>query len=256
MSKVSFECTNFRNNIATSFSLLRTEDLFGDVTLIGDDQKQFTAHKVVLSACSTFFRNILRNSRGQQANILVCLNDVKSDDINHILDYIYHGQVKVMPTEIDRFLKVANRFELDGLKEYRQEDIPKPTETLESIKCDLDDIESDTEIATSSESESSISENDEINGSTTKTNIRRNMKIEFPEFETMEELEAIVNEKILEVDGTFYCKICSSYSSKRSHHLKDHVQTHIANLVFPCESCDKTFASVGGFRRHKRTKHQ
>jgi hypothetical protein len=41
---------------------LRDEEDFVDVTLACDNNRSFTAHKVVLSACSPYFRKLLKVS--------------------------------------------------------------------------------------------------------------------------------------------------------------------------------------------------
>ena len=48
---------DFHSNVSKSFGLLREEDYLQDVTLVSDDNKQMSAHKLVLSACSEYFKN-------------------------------------------------------------------------------------------------------------------------------------------------------------------------------------------------------
>lgn len=52
---------NFHSNIATSFEHLRDHEDFVDVTLACEG-RSLKAHKVVLSACSPYFRNLLKVS--------------------------------------------------------------------------------------------------------------------------------------------------------------------------------------------------
>ena len=52
---------NFHSNIATSFEQLRDHEDFVDVTLACEG-RTIKAHKVVLSACSPYFRNLLKVS--------------------------------------------------------------------------------------------------------------------------------------------------------------------------------------------------
>lgn len=53
--------TNYQTNIVSSVGKLRSEDEFVDVTLVCDD-KNITAHKVILSACSDYFKEIFKVS--------------------------------------------------------------------------------------------------------------------------------------------------------------------------------------------------
>lgn len=53
---------NYQSNVTTTFKeLLEVED-FVDITLSAEG-KTLKAHKVVLSACSTYFRELLKVSR-------------------------------------------------------------------------------------------------------------------------------------------------------------------------------------------------
>merc|ERR1712150_6294 len=99
--------------ISKTFSALRTEDDFYDVTLVSDDQLQVSAHRVVLSACSPYFKNILKQNR--HSNPLLCLDGVTSAELQFVLDYIYQGEVQIFQENLDRFLEVAQRFQLEGL---------------------------------------------------------------------------------------------------------------------------------------------
>ena len=50
---------NFENNISSYLDILRSENDFVDVT-ITCGEKNFKAHKVILSACSPYFRGIFQ----------------------------------------------------------------------------------------------------------------------------------------------------------------------------------------------------
>ena len=67
--KFDLKWNDFHSNVSKSFGLLRNEDYLHDVTLVSDDYKQVTAHKLVLSACSEYFKNIFRNNRKDLFNI-------------------------------------------------------------------------------------------------------------------------------------------------------------------------------------------
>ena len=60
MEKFNVKWNDFRKNVSKSFSVLRKEEEFFDVTLISDDEQHIAAHKLVLSASSEFFKNIIR----------------------------------------------------------------------------------------------------------------------------------------------------------------------------------------------------
>ena len=61
MSSTEFciKWTNYQTNIVNSVGKLRKEDDFVDVTLVCDDTK-ISAHKVILSACSDYFKHVFK----------------------------------------------------------------------------------------------------------------------------------------------------------------------------------------------------
>ena len=68
--------------------------LTSDVTLVTDDQKLVTAHKLVLSTSSEYFKNIFKNNK--ISNPFLCLDGISSTDLNNILDYIYNKVFQVL----------------------------------------------------------------------------------------------------------------------------------------------------------------
>ena len=59
--KFSLKWNDFEKNVSKSFSQMRQQTGLFDVTLVSSDQKQVSAHRLVLSACSDFFKNILNS---------------------------------------------------------------------------------------------------------------------------------------------------------------------------------------------------
>ena len=113
--KLNLEYNNFQTIVSSSFRKLRYEDDFYDVTLVSEDQQQVSAHKVVLSTCSEYFKNVLRKNK--HSHPLLCLNDVNFSELKNILDYIYLGQLQILEEDLNQFLKIAQRFQIEGLME-------------------------------------------------------------------------------------------------------------------------------------------
>ena len=105
---------DFQERVSTSFKKLRIEkDLF-DVTLISDDEEQILAHKLLLSACSSFFKSILKKS-SNTTHPLIYLSGIDSRNLNMIVDYIYQGEVQIYQDQLDKFLEVAHRLKVEDL---------------------------------------------------------------------------------------------------------------------------------------------
>ena len=111
--KFCLKWNDFHSNIGKSFKSLRHEDDLFDVTLVSDDQSQVSAHKLVLSSCSEYFKTVLKKNK--HSHPMLCLNGVSSQDLNNILDYIYNGEIHIYQDNLNRFLDVAERFKLEGL---------------------------------------------------------------------------------------------------------------------------------------------
>ena len=128
MEKFCLKTVDYQSNISKSFKSLRTQEHFCDVTLVGEDFRQVTAHKVVLSSCSEYFKRILLNNNSHSSPIL-CLGGLNEKDLNNILDYIYMGELQIYQEEIDRFLDIAQKLKLHGL--VQQENLMADTKKHE-----------------------------------------------------------------------------------------------------------------------------
>ena len=119
--KFCLRWNDFENNISQAFKELRDDKDFFDVTLACDDE-QIQAHKVILSACSPFFRNILRRNPHQHP--LLYLKGVKYTDLQSVLNFMYHGEVNVAQEELNSFLAVAEDLQVKGLTQTGQKQQP------------------------------------------------------------------------------------------------------------------------------------
>jgi len=110
--KFCLRWNDFETNISVAFRELREEKDFFDVTLACDDS-QIQAHKVILSACSPFFRNVLRRNPHQHP--LLYLKGVKYKELLSVLNFMYMGEVNVAQEELNSFLSVAEDLRVKGL---------------------------------------------------------------------------------------------------------------------------------------------
>jgi len=110
--KFCLRWNDFESNISSAFRELREDKDFFDVTLVCDEE-QFQAHKVILSACSSFFRKVLRRNPHQHP--LLYLKSVKHSDLQAVLSFMYNGEVNVAQEELNSFLAVAEDLKVKGL---------------------------------------------------------------------------------------------------------------------------------------------
>jgi len=120
--KFCLRWNDFESNISLAFRELREDKDFFDVTLACDDD-QIQAHKVILSACSPFFRTILKRNRHEHP--LLYLKGVKYIDLMAVLNFMYHGEVNVAQEELNSFLAIAEDLKVKGLTQSKSEEAPR-----------------------------------------------------------------------------------------------------------------------------------
>jgi hypothetical protein len=112
-----------------AFRELREDKDFFDVTLACDEE-QIQAHKVILAACSPFFRGVLK--RNPHAHPLLYLKGVKYADLVAVLSFMYHGEVNVAQEDLNSFLAVAEELKVKGLTQGDQQTSKPPTQKRSS----------------------------------------------------------------------------------------------------------------------------
>ena len=103
--KFCLKWNDFQENISSTFQGLWNVDDFADVTLACEDDQFVETHKVVLSASSPFFMKILQRTKHKHP--MIYLRGIKSKDLTHILEFMYHGQVNVYEGDLQHFLALA-----------------------------------------------------------------------------------------------------------------------------------------------------
>lgn len=117
--KFCLRWNDFESNISAAFRDLRNDADFFDVTLASEDDRQIQAHKLILSACSPFFRRILKRHGRPGAAPILYLKGVRYADLVCVLNFMYHGEVSVAQEELNAFLAVAEELCVKGLTSSR-----------------------------------------------------------------------------------------------------------------------------------------
>ena len=250
--KFCLRWNDFESNVSKSFRNLRMEEDFYDVTLVSSDHRKLQAHKLVLSACSEYFKNILKLEKN--TNTLLCLEAISSEEIVNILDYIYNGEVKIYQEGLDRFLQIAQRFQLQGLI----------GEESHSKKEDVKDqaVDFNNQIPNWDDAQSNIENN--LVAEIPRRKVQLNTKVErsvipLLDNEITTNLEELDNKiwEYVEKDPTGFwkCTVCGKMDKKTTN-IKEHVEIHVEGLTFPCKYCEKSFRSRNILRNHNYQKHR
>lgn len=98
---------------------LCASELLTDVTLACGSGEPiiFEAHKLMLSVCSTFFRNILTRKRADryQPHPIVFLKDVEPRHMEQLLQYMYRGEINVLQDDLGPLIETARALQVKGL---------------------------------------------------------------------------------------------------------------------------------------------
>jgi len=110
--KFCLKWNDFESNVSFAFRELRDDRDFFDVTLACEEE-QISAHKVILSACSPFFKNLLRKNPHQHP--LLYLKGISFKEIQSVLNFMYHGEANIAQDDLNNFLAVAEDLKVKGL---------------------------------------------------------------------------------------------------------------------------------------------
>ncbi|XP_023014976.1 uncharacterized protein isoform X32 [Leptinotarsa decemlineata] len=103
---------NFHKNMSSGMnSLLENEDLV-DVTLAVQG-KCLKAHKMVLSVCSPYFKELFKSNPCQHP--IVFMKDVSFEALSDLLQFMYQGEVQVSQENLTTFIKTAEALQIKGL---------------------------------------------------------------------------------------------------------------------------------------------
>ncbi|XP_072381379.1 uncharacterized protein [Diabrotica undecimpunctata] len=104
---------NFLQNMVQIFSDLKHEGQLVDVTLMCEEQP-IKAHKIVLAACSDFFMNVFTNI-SEVHHPIIKFSDISFSHLKKIIEFIYHGEVKVVDEDLHAVLALGEMFRVKGL---------------------------------------------------------------------------------------------------------------------------------------------
>ena len=249
MEKFCLKWNDFHASISKTFSTLRKEQDFHDISLLSDNGEAVSAHKVVLSASSEFFKSVLQ--KADHPKPMIYLNGVDYKVLNHILDYIYEGEVQLYQDDLDNFLEVAQKLKINGLiggKEEKEknniEDVQDKDENFETLECTPSFYTSDNEINPNFETKIKDRKVDRTVSVVAQhgTNV-------------YEEAKRAVDQLVVKVGDSWVCKTCNK-SAKTNCQIRKHAEIHIEGLSFPCQHCGDTFRSRNRLAHHKDSKHK
>ncbi|XP_068208250.1 zinc finger and BTB domain-containing protein 14-like isoform X2 [Palaemon carinicauda] len=109
---LSLKWNNHKITFCEILRTLREKSNYTDAT-IAVEGKFYPVHKLVLSTCSEYFEDIF--ARTPCKSPVIVLKDVRSQDMDALLDYMYLGEVNVNQNDLASLLKTAECLRIRGL---------------------------------------------------------------------------------------------------------------------------------------------
>ncbi|XP_037084322.1 broad-complex core protein isoforms 1/2/3/4/5-like [Pollicipes pollicipes] len=122
--KFCLKWDGFQSSITSVFDHLRQDEELVDITLCCEGQR-VKAHRMMLSACSPYFRDLFKDNPCQQ--MVFFLKDTSAADLRAIIEFMYKGSVNVSQTQLASFIKTAEMLQIRGLSGGEDQSSPPST---------------------------------------------------------------------------------------------------------------------------------
>ncbi|KAL9950819.1 hypothetical protein ACROYT_G043383 [Oculina patagonica] len=110
------EQASFCVELAKQLNMQRKHDHLCDVTLVTKDDKEFRAHRNVLSAASPFFHKLLQSDMKENREGIVRFEEISGSVMEDVLQFIYTGSVEITQENSKDLIATANYLLIPGLK--------------------------------------------------------------------------------------------------------------------------------------------
>ena len=258
VEKFCLRWNEFETNIRESFREMREDQNHFDVTLATDDGHQVQTHKMILSAGSKFFKNILRKTN--HPSPFIYLKGINRVELEYVVDFLYNTEICIAQEEVTKFLETAQELQIKGLQSNREDEsdqnktvktesdvepnfteehfqIYEQTQDLNQLECRFDPLE---EVADNQDINSDVTFNKpEEDDLVLNTNIGLDLQI-----------EQIIEKK----EGLWQCKVCGK-TARDKRNTRLHAEIHIKGVSHICHICNKTLRTRDSLRVHIRNYH-
>ena len=250
--KLCLQWNDFRDNVLTAFGNLRGKNDFADVTLATEDGEQVDAHKVILSASSPFFQNLLK--RNIHSHPLIYMRGVKSENLLAIVDFLYFGETSVFQENLESFLAIAQELQLKGLMGTKNDDevVEKKPPKMTAPKREKSENKIRETVAKSfGHSLENVTEEITVNDHDVGT-------VALPSnfHGNLQELDEQVSSMMMKTENRnvhgqpiYQCRLCGKEA--KNAHMKYHIEAkHLEGVSIPCNLCPNMFKSRGILAAH------
>lgn len=272
---------NYEQNMMGAFRDLRAESDLFDITLCcsepGGEFRDVRAHRVILSACSSFFKKMFRQQEAQltqSQNPYIFLKGITFNELSSLLDFMYQGEVNVADKDLDAFLSISEELEVEGLQNTRDkgrvyldkslnDDVKQMNfglkkklsmnKTLSGFKSFADTIipqvavEEDEGIALPNDLAIDIADDEDETLPNWKS--QSNNPARMVEGYSSVGKYAEHYHKVEGEEKMFQCKLCG-HTGRTTQIIKDHISLEHFPKDVPCDLCGTVLRGDGPLRNH------
>lgn len=113
--EASFSTGSYQpEHILKALNVFRKSATFTDVVLQVEEQ-DFPCHRAVLCASSHYFRTMFMGQLRESCQSVVRLNDVSEVALEHLLNFIYEGQVELQEENVEIVFQAADLLDVPAL---------------------------------------------------------------------------------------------------------------------------------------------
>ncbi|XP_001946000.2 broad-complex core protein isoforms 1/2/3/4/5 isoform X1 [Acyrthosiphon pisum] len=105
---------NHQPNLVNVMTGLLNSEMFVDATIAAEGRK-IQVHKVVLSACSSYFQMLFNETPCQHPIIII--KDMSYNHLKTLIEFMYYGEVNISQDQLPIILKAAESLQIKGLTE-------------------------------------------------------------------------------------------------------------------------------------------
>ena len=138
--KYNLEWHSYTDHLRNMLHEMRKSNDLTDVTLVCDDKRQFKAHKIVLSACSSVFKSIINDLPHNSS--VIYLRGIQHQEMESILEFMYLGVATFYQDRMNEFLNVAKNLEIKEISK----DVEFDGQNISEGKEETEISDSDTEL--------------------------------------------------------------------------------------------------------------
>ena len=224
--KYNMTWNSYTDHLREALSDLLSSNSFTDVTLICDDKKKISAHKIILSAFSPVFKDIFETDQNQKS--IIYLKGIQSSEMESIVEFMYLGEATFLDDKVDDLLSVAKNLQIKQMCDTS-------VQNFYHKEKDLNIYESEWHVPTGEEGPT-IEIIDEGKWKVPKVfcnETTREQEID----EGIDNKIKICNDHVSpKVSNGYQCPECK-YTSNRKSNVRQHIRSIHEGKTYPCNFC-------------------